>query len=139
MGNLKRKQGGKSAVGRDILLSLLVSIAVFIVGAIVITALVSSGTVEGTGFQPYAIAVLTASTFLGSLAAVQNQNWMVVAASAGIYYILLVCINIVLFDGSFAGLGWGTAAVAFGVLAAVAIKTVRETGGKKPKYKYRYR
>ncbi len=139
MGDLKLMQAGKTSVGRDILLSVLICIAVFIVGMTVITALVSAGNVDEAGYRPYTIAALVLSAFLGSMAAVRKQNWAVVAASAAIYYILLVCTNILLFDGVFAGIGWGTAAVAFGTLAAVAVKTVREASGKKTKYKYRYR
>ncbi len=138
MAKVKIKQGKKQGVAMQILISVIISIAVVLLGAMILTALVSAGTVSETAYQTVAVVILAISAWAGSMAAMGGQP-PVLAGAAAVYYLVLLSVNIILFDGDFSGIGWGTTAVILGVAAAFGMKAALTSGGGKRKIKYRYR
>ena len=71
------------------------------------------------------IAALLLSTILGSITAmerVKRKKLMVGLMNGGIYYILLVVVTILFFDGKFQGMGVTLTVVLIGSLAAVLVE-----------------
>lgn len=136
------KTGNKPSVLKGVILSALTSLIMVFFGAALLTALISAGTIDESAFSGFAWVVLFLSALAGSLAGYfgAKENGIVAAVSgAAVFYILLVCINIMLFDGQFSGIGWGSLMMLLGAAAGVVIKNVPFTGRRKGKYKYRYR
>ena len=138
----RAKVGNKPSLWKGILLSLVISVVVMMLGAISVTALVSSGAVDETGYTGIIWLILALSALCGGIsgfAVEKDKGFIVVIGGAAIYYLVLICINIVLFDGQFLGIGMGTFMVILGVGGSILLKNIPFTGSRKTKYKYRYR
>jgi hypothetical protein len=138
----KVRTPNRSNAARGIILSAVLEAAGFVIGAIVITALVYAGKVEEASAKYMAITAVGLNSFLGTALAVKrvkDQLWVQIAGSSAILYVVLLCVNAALFDGHYPGIGWVTLSFLAGVLLALALKYAGATPRKKGSYKYRYR
>lgn len=137
-----KKAGNKPSVLKGVILSSFISVIVMFVGTALITALISAGTIDGSDFSGFVWIVLFLSALIGSLVGIMSAGeGGIIAAVSGtaVFYLLLAGMNIMLFDGHFSGIGWGSMMVLLGAAAGILVKNVPLAGRQKGKYKYRYR
>lgn len=136
------KVGNKPSLWKGILLSLVISLCLLVLGAISVTAMVSSGAIEETSYTGFVWLILALSALGGGisgLAVEKDKGFIAVIGGAAVFYLILICLNIVLFDGQFLGIGMGTLMVALGAGGSILLKNIPFAGRHKAKYKYHYR
>lgn len=123
-------------------LGLLTSLAVTVVGAAVCAALMSSERIGQSAMGICAIATVIAASVLGALVTVGNIKRMrlqMCLLSGGCYYLLLLGLTALLFDGSYTGLGSTALGVLLGsgIVAAMGAMPKKGSGVKGRNRPYR--
>lgn len=140
------QNSGKLRIGLALLKALVLSLVTMLIGAAISAWLILGETV-GQGSVGY---LAMASMVLGCVAGViyaascvADKKWMLCGAAGGIYFVALICINALLFDGVYHGLGAALLLV-MGVSLAVSFVMMRKGSrknnfAKMPKNKKMYK
>ena len=88
-----------------------------------------------------ATALVYSATVMGAVIATVGEGkwWFPLAAFVAIGYIVLLAINILLFDGAVERIGPGSLTVLMGALTAAGLKFLPIAVPAKKKFKYRFR
>ena len=123
------------------MLATAVYLALSVGGAALLATLILSGRIGEERIGIISLVLLYGATVMGAvIASVGEENWWLpLAAFAAIGYILLLAINILLFDGAMERIGIGSLAMLLGALTAAGLKFIPIVAPQKKKYKYRFR
>lgn len=126
---------------RATIITVLSVIVMLMLFTVIITSLVANQTLNAASTGPMCAAATAVSVFLGGWIGTvfaAGQYPISICAGAATVLLVLFCVNALLFDGNYPGIGQGIAMVFLGGAAVFAIKLARAKAGKKGRYKYRY-
>ena len=141
MKQITRNQIGRP-VGKTVLLSITAGLGIILLGAVITAALVSNGTLDESSIQTVSMLILAIGAFATAIISTGGQSGnfaLQMTAACGIVYLVLVGMNIMLFDGAFPRIAACTLVFALGVALAVADKIIRGKTGSRGRFKYRFR
>ncbi len=134
---MKRKKSGKELpVAGAVTIGILGSLLLTLLGAAVLAYLIGSGTVAQTGMGLGSTVILIISTALGSLVATgihKHRKLMISGITAAGYYLSLLAMSALFFEGQYEGMGITAIMVLLG--AGIALLPVLLGKGKKTKHK----
>ena len=142
MKKTKHGLGKESNLLKCIGVSVAISVLFTIICAAVIAGMVQIGSLEEQTFGGLTMMILGVSACIGCMIGGKSAGekyWFGATAAVAVYYLVLVSANIVLFDGMFPNLLFGTLAVILGAAVSVVMKYAKKSGGGKGNYRYRYR
>ena len=128
-------------VGRKVIISILVYLILLAAGTALLATLILGGRIGEERIGIISLVLLYGATVMGAvIASVGEENWWLpLAAFAAIGYILLLAINILLFDGAMERIGIGSLAMFLGALTAAGLKFLPVAAPAKKRFKYRFR
>ena len=123
------------------ILATAVYMVLLIGGAALLATLILSGRIGEERIGIISLVLLYGATVMGAvIASVGEENWWLpLATFAAIGYILLLAINILLFDGAMERVGIGSLAMLLGALTAAGLKFLPVAAPAKKRFKYRFR
>ena len=123
------------------MLATAVYLALSVGGAALLATLILGGRIGEEGIGIISLVLLYGTTVMGAVvSSVGEENWWLpLATFAAIGYILLLAINILLFDGAMERIGIGSLAMLLGMLTAAGLKFLPVAAPAKKRFKYRFR
>ncbi len=107
-----------------------------------ITYLIQGQILHEDSIRTAAAVCMAIASFVGTLAATAGKRDRVViicAVTAIVSYLCLLWGGMLIFDSGFEGLGIGAIMVTIGSAVAIMVHILPKNGGRKGKYKYRFR
>ena len=130
----------KSAPG-SIAFGATVSLVITLIAAAIVAALIESGKISSRGMGFAVMIILMVSSLAGSLIASKRsatKKMIISVLSAACYFVALLCITALFFDGAYKGIPATALVVGAGGIAAGLIPIKQGSRGKIRKRKWHY-